>query len=69
MRPPRLLAAAPALAMAAVPPRAEPPSAGRCARRLSAVRDETFPDAGPVGIRSKAESVTEFDRFREEEAR
>ena len=38
-------------------------------RRLFAVRDETFPDAGRVGIWSKADSVTEFDRFREEEAR
>ena len=38
-------------------------------RRLFAVRDETFPDAGRVGIWSKADSVTEFDQFREEEAR
>jgi len=38
-------------------------------RRLFAVRDETLPDAGRVGIWSKADSVTEFDQFREEEAR
>jgi hypothetical protein len=38
-------------------------------RRLFAVRDETFPDAGRVGIWSKADSVTEFDEFRKEETR
>ena len=37
-------------------------------RRLFAVRDETFPDAGLVGIWSKADSVTEFDRFQQEGA-
>ena len=38
-------------------------------RRRFALRDETFPGAGRVGIWSKADSVTEFDHFREEEAR
>jgi len=37
-------------------------------RRLFAVRDEMFPDAGLVGIWSKADSVTEFDRFQQEGA-
>lgn len=35
-------------------------------RRLFTVRDETFPDAGAVGIWSKADSVTEFDNFHHE---
>jgi hypothetical protein len=35
-------------------------------RRLFAVRDDTFPDAGLVGIWSKADSVTEFNQFRQE---
>ncbi|HYM65779.1 MAG TPA: hypothetical protein VEW68_00660, partial [Patescibacteria group bacterium] len=38
-------------------------------RRLFAVRDQTLPDAGRVGIWSKADSVTEFGQFREEETR
>jgi hypothetical protein len=37
-------------------------------RRLFAVRDETFPDAGLGGIWSKADRVTEFDQFRQEGA-
>jgi len=37
-------------------------------RRLFAVRDDTFPDAGLVGIWSKADSVTEFNQFRQEAA-
>jgi hypothetical protein len=32
-------------------------------RRLFTVRDDTFADAGAVGIWSKADSVTEFDTF------
>lgn len=32
-------------------------------QRLFTVRDETFPDAGAVGIWSKADSTTEFDNF------
>jgi hypothetical protein len=32
-------------------------------RRLFAARDATLPDAGPVGVWSKADSVTEFDTF------
>ena len=35
-------------------------------QRLFTVRDETFPAAGSVGIWSKADSTTEFDRFRYE---
>ena len=38
-------------------------------RRLFVVRDATFPDAGRVGAWSKADSLTEFDQFREEEVR
>ena len=37
-------------------------------RHLFAVRDETFRDAGLVGIWSKADSVTEFTQFRQEAA-
>ena len=37
-------------------------------RHLFAVRDDTFPDAGLVGIWSKADSVTEFTQFRQEAA-
>ena len=37
-------------------------------RHLFAVRDDTFPDAGLVGIWSKADSVTEFNQFRQEAA-
>lgn len=33
-------------------------------RHLFTVRDETFTDAGAVGIWSKADCVTEFDNFR-----
>ena len=35
-------------------------------RRLFAVHDDTLPDAGLVGIWSKADSVTEFNQFRQE---
>jgi hypothetical protein len=35
-------------------------------QRLFAVRDDTFPDGGAVGIWSKADSTTEFDSFRYE---
>jgi hypothetical protein len=35
-------------------------------QRLFVVRDETFPDAGAVGIWSKADSTTEFDNFQYE---
>ena len=35
-------------------------------RRLFAVRDDTFHDAGLVGIWSKADSVTEFNQFQQE---
>jgi len=37
-------------------------------RHLFAGRDDTFPDAGRVGIWSKADSVTEFTQFRQEAA-
>jgi len=37
-------------------------------RHLFAGRDETFRDAGLVGIWSKADSVTEFTQFRQEAA-
>ncbi len=37
-------------------------------RHLFAVRDDTFRDAGLVGIWSKADSVTEFTQFRQEAA-
>jgi hypothetical protein len=37
-------------------------------RRLFAARDETFPDAGLVGIWSQADSVIEFDQFGQEGA-
>ena len=33
-------------------------------KRLFVVRDETFTTAGAVGVWSKADSVTEFERFR-----
>ena len=36
-------------------------------QRLFAVRTSTFLDTGQVGIWAKADSVTEFDQFREEE--
>lgn len=35
-------------------------------RHLFTVRDATFPDAGAVGIWSKADSTTEFDNFHDE---
>jgi hypothetical protein len=35
-------------------------------QRLFAVRDETFSDGGAVGVWSKADSTTEFDRFQYE---
>ncbi len=37
-------------------------------RRLFSVRDDTFTTAGAVGIWSKADSLTEFEGFRYEEA-
>ena len=38
-------------------------------QQLFIVRDETFPEAGAVGVWSKADSVTEFDQFQYEATR